>query len=142
MKAVVRRIHGSTLAGMAESGHWVPMDVSAASGGKGGAASPMELLLISLGGCTGMDVLSMLAKKRVKLDDYEITLDADRAETHPCVYTAIRMTHHFYGEDLRPLDLETVVRLSEEKYCSVSAMIRKAAPVEVMIETHPPRPAR
>ena len=56
--------------------------------------------------------------------------------------TAIRVTFHFYGENLRESDLEQAVRLSEEKYCSVAAMLRKAVPIEIRFELHPPRPAR
>jgi len=130
------------MVGKAESGHWVPMDGPEDTGGCNAGSRPLELFLIGLGGCTGMDVLSILSKKRVKLDDFEIDLDANRAEEHPKVFTAIRMTFHFYGDDLRKEDLEAAIRLSEEKYCSASAMLRQVAPIEVQLEIHPPRPAR
>jgi putative redox protein len=142
VKAVVRRIGGLSLAGKADSNHWVSMDGPAEAGGADAGTRPLELLLIGLGGCTSMDVLSILAKKRIKLDDFEVTLEADRAAEHPKVFTALRMTYHFYGDDLRRQDLEEAIRLSEEKYCSVSAMLRKAAPIEIQLEVHPPRPAR
>ncbi len=142
MKAVVRRIGGTALAGKAESGHWVPMDTAPEGGGFGAAASPLELVLLGLGGCTSMDVLLILQKKRIKLDDFEIELDADRAATYPKAFTHILMTYHFYGEDLNRSDLEAAVELSQEKYCSVAAMLRAAAPIEFRIETHPPRRAR
>jgi putative redox protein len=142
MKATLRRVGGLGLVAKADSGHWVVMDASPEAGGFGGGSSPMELLLIALGGCTAMDVLTIMAKKRVKLDDFEVALEADRAETHPKVLTAIRMIYRFYGEDFKQSDLETAVQLSEEKYCSVSAMLRKAATIETAIEVHPPRPAR
>ena len=142
MKAVVRRVGGVAMVGKADSGHWVPMDGPEDVGGFTGGSRPLELLLIGLGGCTGMDVLSILAKKRVKLDDFEIQLEADRADTHPKVFTAIRLVFHFYGDDLKAEDLQQAVDLSEQKYCSASAMLRAACPVEVRIEVHPPRPAR
>lgn len=142
MKAIVRRIGGLGVVGKADSNHWVAMDAAQDVGGSNGASRPLELVLVGLGGCTGMDVLSMLAKKRIKLDDFQIELEADRAEEHPKVFTAIRMTFHFFGQDLNQSDLESAVQLSEEKYCSVSAMLRKAVPITVKIEVHPPVPAR
>ena len=142
MKAQVRRIGGLSLAGKADSNHWVAMDALPEVGGTDAGSRPLELLLIGLGGCTAMDVLSILAKKRVKLDDFEISLEADRTTEHPKVFTAISLTYHFYGDDLKRSDLEAAVKLSEEKYCSVSAMLRKAAPIQTQIEVHPPRPAR
>lgn len=144
MRAIVQRIGADRigLIGRSDSGHWTPMDTDSDHGGHGGASSPMELLLIALGGCTAMDVLSILAKKQVKLDDLEIELDADRSEGHPKVFTAVRLVYRFYGEGLRESDLEQAVRLSQEQYCSVSAMLKKAAPVEYRVEMHPPRAAR
>jgi putative redox protein len=142
MKAVVRRIGGVAMVGKADSGHWVPMDGPEEVGGCTGGSRPLELFLIGLGGCTGMDVLSILAKKRVKLDDFEIQVEADRADEHPKVFTAVRLVFHFYGDDLRVEELQTAVELSEQKYCSASAMLRQACPVDVRVEIHPPRPAR
>ena len=143
-RAVVRRVgaSGLTLAGKGASGHWIPMDTSVEVGGADAATRPLELLLIALGGCSSMDVLSILAKKRIKLDDLEVELEADRAEEHPKVMTAIRVVYRFYGDNLRPEDLEQAVNLSEEKYCSVAGMLRRAAPIATRIEIHPPRPAR
>jgi putative redox protein len=130
------------MVGKADSGHWVPMDGPEDVGGFTGGSRPLELFLIGLGGCTGMDVLSILAKKRVKLDDFEIQLEADRADEHPKVFTAVRLVFHFYGDDLRLEELQSAVDLSEQKYCSASAMLRSTCPVDVRIEIHPPRPAR
>ncbi len=143
MKAVVRRIgHGFALAGKADSNHWVPMDIGEDSGGTDAAVRPLELLLIGLGGCTGVDVLSILKKKRVRLDDFEMELEADRVEPHPRIFSEIRIVYHFYGEDLKLSDLETAVELSQSKYCSASAILRASAPIASRIEIHPPRPAR
>ena len=144
MQALVRRIGGTGtgLVGKSDSCHWVAMDTSAAGGGLGAASSPLELVLIALGGCTSMDVLSILAKKRIKLDDYEVLLEAGRAETTPRAFTAIRVLFRFYGENLVHQDLEQAVQLSYEKYCSVATMLRTAVPIEVKFEAHPPRPVR
>ncbi len=83
MKATLKRFGTIGLLGKGDSGHWVTMDTSPKVGGHSGSASPLELVLIGLGGCTSMDVLSILGKKRGKLDDYEVELEADRAEEHP-----------------------------------------------------------
>jgi putative redox protein len=141
MQAIVKRIGNdrSGLVGKAESGHWLPMDTSVAGDGHAGANSPMEMVLLALGGCTAMDVLSILKKKRVTLDDIEIVVDGDRADTHPRVFTAIRLTYHFYGANLVPGDLEQAVGLSQEKYCSVAGMLRETVQLSYAIEIHPAR---
>jgi putative redox protein len=144
MRGIVRRIgsQGLSLAGRCDGGPWVPFDTSAAGGGAGAAASPMEVLLLAVGACTAMDVLGILAKKRIKLDDLEVELLAERAETHPRVFTSIELRYHFFGADLAASDLEQSVLLSQEKYCSVAAMLRPSVPMRHAIELHPPRPAR
>lgn len=144
MRALVKRIgsQGHSLVAAADSSHWVVIDSSREHGGFGGGSSPMELLLQAVGGCTGIDVLSTLAKKRVKLDDFEIELDADRAATPPKVFTAIRIVYRFFGEKLEAADLEHAVRLSMEKYCSVSQMLKGSVAFHWSIETFPPREAR
>jgi len=115
------------------------MDTSVAGDGHAAANSPMEMVLLALGGCTAMDVLSILKKKRVTLDDIEVAIDADRADTHPRIFTAIRLTYHFYGAGLVPSDLEQAVTLSQEKYCSVAGMLRGAVELSHAIEIHPSR---
>ena len=91
--------------------------------------SPMELILIGVAGCTGMDVVSILGKKRQKFDKFEIKVRGKRAETHPRVYTEIEVTYEFWGEQLDPKMVEQAIHLSEEKYCSVSAMLSAKATI-------------
>ncbi len=141
MKAAIKRIAGMTLAGMADSNHWITMDADQAVGGRDGGARPMELLLLGLGGCTSMDVLSILEKKRVHVDDYECFLEAERADEHPRVFTQIRIKFIFYGEVIPPEAVERAIALSEEKYCSASAMLRKSAEVKVEYEIRKSRAA-
>lgn len=87
----------------------------------------MELLLISLGGCTGMDVISLMDKMRVPYDRLKIEISTETAEEHPKYYTKIHIHYIIYGKDL-PLDkVEKAINLSQEKYCSVSYMLGKAA---------------
>lgn len=142
MKAIVRRIGGLSLAGKSGSNHWVAMDGPSDIGGFDAATKPMELVLIALGGCTAIDVLSIMRKKRIKLDDYEVEIDSERADQHPKVFTRIELVHRFYGENLKEKDLEFAVNLSEEKHCSVSAMLKSTAQITSRIEILPPRPAR
>jgi len=128
MKATVKQVDGYALVGRANSGHWVPMDGSAKIGAVDGAARPKELVLLALGGCTAFDVEMILRKRRVGLEGLEIELEADEAGEHPMVFTEVRMTYHVWG-DLPVADLERAIRLSKDKYCSVSAMLTRAFPI-------------
>ncbi len=88
---------------------------------------PMELALVALAGCTGMDIVSILEKKRLKLTDFRLRVRGVRAETYPMVYTEIEVEYLLWGENLPAKDVEQAIRLSEEKYCSVGIMLGKTA---------------
>ncbi len=124
--ALVRQVKGMTFAGLTESGHWVTVDGPPEFGGSSAAIRPKELILISLGACTGSDVVSILQKKRVKLGGFEVRLKAQVAEEHPQVYTKIHIEYVFYGENLSSTDLERAIDLSQNKYCPVSAMLKNS----------------
>lgn len=98
--------------------------------------SPMELILIGVAGCTGMDVVSILGKKRQIFDKFEIKVRGKRAETHPRVYTEIEVTYEFWGEKLDPKMVEQAIHLSEDKYCSVSAMLSAKATISSRYVIH------
>ncbi len=99
--------------------------------GKKRALSPMQLLLLSLGGCTGMDVISILNKMKSPPEEFTMEIEGERAAEHPKVYTKIKIRYRFRGV---PRDkAEKAVKLSMEKYCSVSAMLRKGG-VEIIPE--------
>jgi len=100
----------------------------------GAAASPMELLLVSLAGCTGVDVVAILEKMRQPLDRFEVEVEGFRAPEHPRVYTEVEVTFRAWGEGLAPAKLRRAVALSEEKFCSVSAMLKPTATIRVHIE--------
>ena len=87
------------------------------------APSPMELLLVALGGCTGADVVGILEKKRQRVTGYEIEVRAERRAEHPRVYTRVEVVHLLRGHDIDPKAVQHAVELSETKYCSVSAML-------------------
>jgi putative redox protein len=114
--------------GQASSGHGVVVDGDSKTG-----SSPMELVLIGLCGCTGYDVASILTKKREPFTSIEVRAEGDRAATPPTVYTAIRLVYTVGGKVSRKA-VEDAVRLSEEKYCSVAAMLNKTAKISYVIE--------
>jgi len=121
-------IQGQQFVGEASSGHAVVMD-----GDKKSAASPIELVLIALCGCTGYDVVSILGKKREPFTSVEVRAHAERAAQPPAVYTEIRLTYRVGGK-VSHKAVEDAVKLSEEKYCSVSAMLEKTAKISYQIE--------
>jgi len=125
-KAFIKQLQGITFAGKTDSNNWVMMDGPGDFGGSNAAIRPKELLLLSLGGCTGADVASILQKKRIKLDGYEMNLTADATEDYPQVYTKIHIEYIFYGEDIPVKDVERAIELSQTKYCGVTAMLSKA----------------
>jgi len=111
-----------------DSGHAIVTD-----GDKKTGNSPMELVLIGLCGCTGYDVASILRKKREPFTSLEVRAEAERAEQPPAVYTAIRLIYRVGGKVSRKA-VEDAVRLSKEKYCSVSAMLEKTAKITAEVE--------
>ena len=125
-KAVVKQLEGMTLLGKADSNHWVTMDGPENFGGSNGAIRPKELVLLALGGCTASDVSSILQKKRVKVDDFEIQISAESTETHPKVYTKINLEFIFTGKDIKEKDVERAIELSQTTYCGVTAMLEKS----------------
>ena len=90
---------------------------------------PMELLLAGLAGCTGHDVVSILKKKKQPLKDFQVTARGKRADDYPMVYTEIEIEYLLWGEDLSPKAIEQAIQLSEDKYCSASAMLAKTAKI-------------
>lgn len=134
METKIKWLGDLSLAGLSGTGHWVPMDAKATYGGNGGGASPMELILLGLGGCTSMDILSILKKKRVDLHDYAVEISAENADEHPKVYTKINIHFKFHGNGIRENDVQRAIELSETKYCSVSAMLKKTAEIITSFE--------
>ena len=117
-------------------GHKLVLDASEENGGTNLGPRSKKLLLAGLIGCTGMDVASMLKKMQIKLDEFKLTATAETADEHPKVYTEIHLNYYFKGKNLPKGKLERAVSLSQEKYCGVSAMLQKAAPVsyDIIIE--------
>ncbi len=128
--AFVKQLQGITFVGKTDSNHWITMDGPESFGGSDAGIRPKELLMLSLGGCTGSDVTSILAKKKIKLDGFEINISADVAEEHPQVFTKMHIEYVFTGKNIPVKDVERAIDLSLTKYCSVTAMLQKAMPIE------------
>lgn len=120
--------HDQEFQSVATSGHGIVVD-----GDKKAGNSPMELVLIALCGCTGYDVVSILGKKREAFTSLEVRAEAERAASSPMVYTEIRLIYRVGGK-VSHKAVEDAVRLSEDKYCSVAAMLNKTAKISYRIE--------
>jgi putative redox protein len=91
---------------------------------------PMQLLLVGLAGCTGIDIVTILEKKKVTLTDFKVKVRGKRADSFPMVYTDIEVEYILWGDNLKVRDVEQAIKLSEQKYCSVSIMIGKTANIQ------------
>ncbi len=116
------------------NGHEILLDASDKVGGENRGPRPKPMLLASLAGCTGMDVVSILKKMRVELDDLNIYVDGDLTEEHPKQFTRMHITYEFTGKNLPEEKLQKAVSLSDERYCGVSAMFRKAIEISYEIK--------
>lgn len=127
--ATVKHIEGVTFMGKADSNHWVTMDGPKDFGGNDAGTRPKELILLSLGGCTGSDVAVILKKKKINFDKFEMNITADVQETHPQVYTKINIEFVFYGNNIPKEAVERAIELSQNTYCSVTAMLQKSVEI-------------
>lgn len=129
-------VQDALFVGESGSGHTITMDGSPDVGGRNLAARPMEMVLIGMGGCTAIDVASMLRKQRQDVRDIVVELEAERAEDYPKVFNQVKLVYRVRGKKLNRALVERAVALSDEKYCSATAMIRKSAAVthEIVLE--------
>ena len=117
-------------------GHKITIDTDKSNGGLDLGPRPKALMLVALAGCTGMDIVSLLDKMRVEVADLNVKVDGEVTEEHPKQFTSMHITYEFWGKDL-PMDkLEKAVSLSDEKYCGVSATLKKGIPVTHEIVVH------
>lgn len=116
------------------NGHRLIMDARESVGGKDRGPRPKPLTLASLGGCTGMDVASILKKMRVEFDSFNIAIEAEETDEHPVHYHRIHLVFSFTGKDLPFNKIEKAVKLSQERYCGVSHMLSKAAELSYEIK--------
>lgn len=126
MRAILKQVKDCSFIGKADSNHWTAVDVSKETCGSDLATHPMELVLLAVGSCSGADIVSILKKKQIILKDFEINIDAQRAENHPKVFTKIHLEYIFYDKEINSKHIEQAISLSHEKYCSVIAMLKKS----------------
>jgi len=122
---------GLRFRGKAASGHEIILDADVSHGGSNAGPRPVELLLIANAACTGMDVISILQKMRQPVEGYRLRITGERREEHPRIFTKIVIEHIVKG-DIDEERLAHAVKLSDEKYCSVSAMLRGVAKIEAL----------
>lgn len=120
--------------GTDETGFKIPMDASAIYGGKNEGVRPMELMLMSLGGCTGIEVGHILNKMRVKYDQLDIEVNGNRVEDHPKVFSDIHVVYRFKGEDIPIQKVNKALQMAEQVYCSAANMMNKVAKITYAIE--------
>ncbi len=129
MTATVRLETGMRFDAEAGSGHHVTLDAADYDGGQNTGFRPMELLLVGLGGCTGMNVISILRKKRQQVTGYEVHVSGIRAEDHPMVFVEITVEHIVTGYRVQPEAVARAIQLSKERYCGAGAMLGMVAHV-------------
>lgn len=117
-------------------GHKLMLDAGDKVGGRNLGPRPKPLMLVALAGCTAMDVVSILAKMRVELDNFDVNVKGTQSEEQPVHYTGMHITYEFWGKDLPKEKLEKAINLSLEKYCGVYAVYSKIMPVTYSIVNH------
>ena len=130
LTAVAKLETGMRFDAQTTSGYHVTLDSNEVSGGQDSGFSPMEMLLVALAGCTGMDVLSILRKKRQDVTGYEVHVQGIRADHHPRVFVEINVEHLVTGHNIQPAAVERAIELSETRYCGASAMLGKVARIK------------
>lgn len=115
--------------GYSSNGFSLPLDARKDSGGHDAGISPMELMLTALAGCTGMDVISILRKKKQDVTGFEVEVEGVRADEHPRVYTEIWVRYTVTGHDVDQKAVDRAIELSREKYCGAAATLRHTATI-------------
>ena len=136
MECKINWLASSGMAFMAETGtgHILNMDGAPEAGGRNLAPRPMELMLAGAGGCTAFDVVLILQRSRQNISACEVSLQAERAETDPKVFTKINLHFLVKGPNLDPSKVERAISLSHDKYCSATAMLGKTAEITYSFE--------
>ena len=115
--------------GSSDSGYEVPLGASSKVGGDEDGFRPMELMAVSLAGCTAMDVISILKKKRQEVSDFQVKVETERADQHPKVFTKAVIEYHVAGKDISESAVSRAIELSADVYCPAQAMLGKIIPL-------------
>ena len=129
IEAKVTLVKDMQFTGKATSGHTLSMDADEASGGHNAGFRPMELLLVGFGGCSGMDVISILRKKRQPVSGLEVNVKGEKTDDYPKVYREVHIEYVVKGIGVEKEAVERAIKLSLEKYCSVGATLAKAGTI-------------
>ena len=127
--AKISWVEGALFVAESGTGHTFTMDGAEDVGGRDLGPRPMEVLLMGMGGCTAIDVVSMLKKQRQDITGVEVAMTAERASDYPKVYVNVKLIYTVRGRKLNKALVERAVTLSDEKYCSATAMFKKTAKV-------------
>jgi len=125
-KATIRFASDDLFVGITPSGHAQAIETNST---RSVAATPMEMLLLALGSCTGVDVISILKKKRQHVSDYRIEVSGERRDDHPRAYTRLYVKHVVHGRGISEQAVASAIELSDTKYCSVAATLRGTAEI-------------
>lgn len=126
--------HDSLFESDSPTGNSILIDTSVEKGGSGKGVSPKALMLSSLAGCSGFDIVGILKKMKVEFDDFKIITTGELTDEHPKYYHSVRVTYQFFGKNLPKDKLQKAVDLSVEKYCGVMEMFRRFAKINIKIE--------
>lgn len=118
-------------------GYKLMLDAGEKVGGRNLGPRPKPLMMVALAGCTAMDVISILAKMRVDLDNFDVKVKSTLSEEQPIHYTSMHIIYEFWGKDLPNEKLGKAINLSLERYCAVNAVYKKIMPITYSIVTHP-----
>lgn len=131
MDAKVTWHQGLSFTGTATTGFQVPLGADPAVGGANDGFRPMELMALSLAGCTAMDVISILTKKRQQVTGFEVRVQADQAPEHPHIFTHIVITYLITGRSVEEDAVRRAIELSATRYCAAQATLAKVAQMEL-----------
>jgi putative redox protein len=131
MEAIVTWHEGLSFTGTADSGFQIKLGADPEVGGANDGFRPLELMAISLAGCTAMDVISILRKKQQEVTGFNVFIHADRATDHPKVFTYITVLYHVTGHKIDEAALRRAMELTSSKYCPAQAMLGKVVPMEL-----------
>ena len=140
MKATAQWKEDLTFVGMPDSGFPVQMDADSSLGGTNQGIRPMEMVALGLAGCTGMDVISILRKKRQQVTHFEVKINAPRSHEYPKVFTSAQITFVVVGTNVEEAAVLRAIELSVTKYCPVHFMLAQAFPIEVQYEIYEDEP--
>jgi putative redox protein len=136
MDANVTWHQGLSFTGKADTGFEVPLGADAEVGGNDDGFRPLELMAVSLAGCTAMDVISILKKKKQEITGFDVKVQADQAEDYPRVFTQAVITYHVTGHAVDEAAVLRDIELSATKYCPAQAMLSKVVPLELVYEIY------